>query len=237
MQIILSRVEGLRYYAGRTVPASISQLHPDAAASILQLEKDTGGLVYTDLWRSAAMSYAARNAKKGVQPAGFSAHNYGFAIDFDVDGTMKLKHWAYADLLKCWGEHGWYCHRRDGGSGFESWHANYLGPDAGKYLALTQEQAPSTWANAVEQKIIDHYGEQMKLTKEAAQRALAKIGMYHGDIDGFVGAQTTAALIVFQRAWGLLPAGLLDERTQRTLAFVTAEKEFMPIPGGVPHVV
>lgn len=206
-----------------TLPERFRYLWPPAADAFGLLELDTGGLVYSDILRSAEESLAAMQRKAGVQPPGFSGHNFGFSVDVAVDETMKLRSWDYERLSKELEAHGWYCHRRDGVRGYgksESWHFNYLGPGGGKYLVLAR---PGAWAAPLEARVQDVYGTALRLTDAELQACLKKLGMYAGDVDGMVGPLSKQAIGAFQRAWRL-PEGPADDRTRRVLAFVAAER-------------
>lgn len=208
------------------LPDRMLRLAPDAAASFLKLEDETGGLVYSDIWRSAESSLTASAEKRGVQPPAFSAHNYGIAFDVAIDSTLHLTGWSYSRLLRTLAQHGWYCHRRDGRYDFEGWHFNFFADRADRYLALVEPLKPKSWARAAEQAIRDRYDPEFELTPTQIQGALQKLGLYHGAIDGLIGPLTRAGLRAFQRAWNL-PENEADERTQRTLAFVAADLQFL----------
>jgi hypothetical protein len=233
MELVLAELpESLRHYTGKPVPKWMRVLHPTAAASLLQLEKDTGGLSYTDIWRSAEVSLNARATKQGVQPPGFSGHNFGFSIDLDIDGTLKLRKWTYAQLLVVMEKAGWYCHRRDGVMGkSECWHFNFFGPTPAPYLLVIDPKKASTWSAGVEKRIVTEYGKELTLSSMQVQTALKTMKLYNGDIDGKFGPISRSALGVFQKGWGLVASGdPSDPRTQRTLAFVTATKKIVPVP-------
>lgn len=231
MELLLTELpETLRHYTSKPVPRWMRVMHPEAAASLIQLEKDTGGLSYTDIWRSAEVSLRARKVKQGVQPPGFSGHNFGFSVDLDLDGTMKLRKWTYEQIVAVMENHGWYCHRRDGKTGkSEWWHFNYFGPHPEKYLKVIDPKRASTWAAGVEKRIVDTYGEALQLKPTAVQWELKKLKMYHGGIDGDLGPLSVEAIKAFQRAWGLKPDGVPGPKTQRTLAFITAEKKIVQL--------
>jgi hypothetical protein len=131
----------------------LSYLQHEAAESFLNAQGDTErGLVVSDMFRSMKASYErkyppGRPPRKDVQPPGFSAHNFGLAIDLAVDETMKglgIKKKPELDAFMA--EYGWYCHRKDGQRGSEDWHFNYLG-----YL-IPKDNERST-AGAIERKI------------------------------------------------------------------------------------
>lgn len=204
-----------------SLPTRFLFLHPKTAVGFAQLEAGTGGLVYSDILRSAEESLAAMQQKSGVQPPGYSGHNFGFSFDCAVDATLRLRGWTYSQLLDQLEGYGWYCHRRDGQGGPESWHFNFFGSDSPKYLAL----ATKSWSAPLEQLIEDTYGPQFLLSIADAQTALKKLGMLAGDVDGIIGPHTEAAVGAFQRAWLLPDTSDLDPRTMRVLAFVAADRE------------
>lgn len=209
-----------------TLPDRFRRLEPDAADALLALEQDTGGLIYTDVFRTAEESLAARKRKVGVAAPGWSGHNYGFSVDVAVEETLQLRGWKYADLLAAMEAHGYHGHRRDGVTGYrqmECWHFNYFGSRAAAFL----QHAGESWSAPVEHLIEDTYGEVLKLDVRKAQAALAKLRMYSGDVDGVAGPITRQSVMAFQRAWLLVPHGELDARTQRVLALVAAEIELL----------
>lgn len=204
------------------VPKRARFLHPEMwdAMQVLPLDK----LVFTDIYRSAEASMAARSTKRGVQRPGYSAHNFGLAFDLDVDASLKNLGMKYPDLLVLLADAGLYCHRRDGERGHEDWHWNFVGFDPAPYLQKASRQLSFSWSAPVEARIDEMYGHGFSLSPAEAQEALAKLGMYHGEIDGVLGPISRAAITVFQKAWSLSPDGILGAQTQRTLAFVTAVK-------------
>jgi hypothetical protein len=233
MKLILSEIteaiEHLDHYTGKPVPAWMRKMEPHAAASLIKLDRETGGLSYTDLWRSAEVSLHARQTKRGVQPPGYSAHNYGVAVDLDLDGTMKKRGWTYDKLIEVMKSYGWYCHRQDGKGGrSESWHFNYLGPDAAKYMKYSVSTQSITWDKPVESRITELYGSQFLLSDSEVQAVLKKLGLYKGDVDGKFGPISRTALMVFQKGWDLQATGMTDPRTSRTLAFIGAEITLVP---------
>lgn len=222
LQLKLEKVTGVVGVYGKTgdvFPTRMAFLHPDAAASFRAIQAK-GVVRVSDMFRSAEESLRARAEKSGVQPPGYSAHNYGVAIDVAVDDCLKTFKMAKPVFDSMMENHGWYCHRSDGRRGFEDWHFNYLGKNPGKYLAGLGTRTRDI---AVEAFIRDLFGDDLKLTPEEAQIALAKMKMYRGEIDGIWGGGSKQALLAFQRAWKLNENGDLDERTERTLAYVSAE--------------
>jgi hypothetical protein len=217
----------------REMPARMRYLEHSAYADWAPLSQ---WVVVSDMYRSPESSLAARASGRGAQPPGFSAHNFGEAVDVALDATMtnlaKLrgaKRVTKPELDAELAEYGWYCHRTDGKVGKskihphdESWHYNHLG--RGKSTAGFRSTA--AW---VEAQIVERYGAALYLGAPAdrpanAQAALKRLGMYSGRIDGLFGPISTQGLKAFQRAWGLRDTGKLDDRTCRTLAYVSSDR-------------
>lgn len=192
------------------LPKRMALLHPDALASLAPL---IPALVLTDVFRSPAASLAARAAKKGVAAPGFSAHNFGAAVDADVKKSVKrLGVASKAGLDAAMAQCGWRCFRADHEPAeAEAWHFSW-GADGPGSLAVER---------AI-QRVYPASAFALSLTE--AQEALASLRLYAGIIDGDFGRQSKAALAVFQRGWNLPDTGKLDARTQRVLAVVTARK-------------
>lgn len=233
MKLLLAEIpeslETLLHYTGKPVPKWMRKLAPDAAASLIKLDRDTGGLSYTDLWRSAEVSLMARQSKRGVQAPGYSGHNYGFSVDLDLEGTKKKRGWTYLQIIEAMQAHGWYCHRQDGKDGrSESWHFNYFGKDYPKYLKHSSSHISSSWSQPVEALMQERYSAQMKLSDIEVQASLKKLKFYSGELDGKIGPISRAGISQFQKAWDLQATGMADLRTQRTLAFLTAEITLVP---------
>jgi hypothetical protein len=221
--------ESLRHYTDKPVPKWMRRLAPEAAGSLLRIEAETGGLVYTDLWRSAEVSLAARADKHGVQPPAYSAHNFGYAIDVALEETMRRRDWSYVQLVGVLEGYGWHCHRRDiSPEKPESWHFNHLGPGYKAYLETVSARKPTTWHLAAEARIQKVYGDALQLDTPGVQYNLQKLKMYVGEIDGVAGPITRQGVLAFQRAWGLPATGQADEKTQRTLAFIAADVSLVP---------
>lgn len=196
------------------MPTRALRLHPDAAEAFVALESATGGLVYSDIWRSAEASLEARKSKRGVQRPGFSAHNWGIAFDCAVDATLKLHDWKYPQLVAACAQHGWYCHRADGARGFEDWHFNWLG--AGN---------KAHGESAALQRVRALYDADLALDAKEVQAGLMRLRMYRGDIDGIIGPRSQEAIEAFARAW-LLPTAEWKHTSsmfQQTLAFVASD--------------
>ena len=203
------------------VPERTRMLMPDAAASLLTLEEASGGLVYTDLYRSAQAQLVAHRLKRGTQPVAYSAHGYGFAADLDVDTTLRLHSMDYLQLVEFMGEHGWYCHRRDlDPLASESWHFNYLGEGAADFLALADE-THATWAKPAEARIEQLFGSDFAVADVDLPQLLLAAGIQGVNPDSPPDA-LKAAIEIFQRQWDLSIDGVAGPITRRTLAYVTA---------------
>jgi hypothetical protein len=214
-------------YRGR-VPRRMRFLAPDVGPQLLMLDRDTGGYIYTDMWRSADASLQARRVKRGVQRPGYSPHGFGLAVDLDLYGIMKAYKIHYGDILEVMKAHGWYCHRRDGlgPDEMEAWHFNYLSTDPDRYLKHVDVDNHATWSNAVEARILERYGRDFALTPTEIQNTLKALKMYGGEVDGQLSSSLCReAIMAFQRAWDLDVDGDAGPMTQRTMAFVTADRE------------
>jgi hypothetical protein len=121
-------------------------------------------------------------------------------------------------------EHGWYCHRRDHRRSFEDWHYNFLGHGGCGFL----HEGDRRTSAALERLLTATYGEHWVLGAKDLQRALAKLGLYGGNIDGDIGPLSKIAVQAFQRAWTLKPDKVPGPITQRTLAYVTAGRVVVP---------
>lgn len=206
-------------------PARMKYLAVDAAAALNSLEKDTGGLVYIDMWRDPVDSLVARRTRKTSQIPGYSTHNYGLAIDLDLKTILDEKKIRYEDLLYLMKKRGWYCHRRDGEvSRPEAEHFNFLGDLAEKYLVKTTMD-PTTWQRPAEERIYERYGKEFQLDIKTIQRLLSQINFYIGPFTGQLDPYTREGILAFQRAWDLVEDGTASPSLCRALSFVTCEKQ------------
>lgn len=207
-------------------PAKAALLHPLAAEGFAALQARIGKRVrVSDMFRTAEESLAARRQKSGVQPPGFSLHNYGIAIDIHTDAMLAATGMPKPVLDTVFRAAGWYCHRKDGQRGMEDWHYNFLGTGPAAEKLLEASAKSSSTSAAGEAHIVQLYADGLKLTPHETQEALAALRMYAGEIDGLLGPRSQEAIRVFQRAWALEETGTVDTRTERTLAYVTATKE------------
>lgn len=210
--------------------AKLKFLAPDAAGALLKVEKDTGGLIYTDLWRDPVASMVAKRTRRSTQLPGYSAHNFGMGMDLDVKTILAEKKILYEDLLYLLKKRGWYCHRRDGVENATDFdHFNFLGDTANQYL-LKCTMDPVTWDYAVDDRITERYQADFQLSVKQVQTSLAGIGFYAGEPSGTIDLYTREAIMAFQRAWDLIENGLADATLCRVVAFVTSSREMRSLP-------
>lgn len=196
-------------YHGR-VPKRALYMRPEAAHALLLVEQDTGGMVYTDIYRSPQAIRAAYRAKPGTQPVAYSFHGYGGAVDLDVDATKAKLGTDYSGVITLMEARGFYCHRRDGVAGegkSESWHFNYLGADGPALLAQTTDDH-TTWARPAESMIGMWYRAELQLNDAQVALLLPVAG--------------ATDVRDFQQRWDLVVDGIAGPQTRRVLAFVTA---------------
>jgi hypothetical protein len=218
MNIVLQQlpesVLGIYGDSKNLMPRTMRRLHPDAAASYLAIDALGVKLRVSDMFRSPEASLRAMQAKPGlVQPPGFSAHNYGLAIDVSLGDCLKRFSMTKTQFNAFMESHGWTCHRLDDARGPEDWHYNF------QVRHLIQPGDKSS-AAAVERKMQELYGAQMVLDISQAQTALKTMRLYSGEVDGKGGPLTETAIRSFQRAWQIRESGL-GRRTQRVLALAT----------------
>jgi len=217
---------GIYGQPGSPLPSRMAFLHPDAAASFAAAEAESGGLLYSDVYRDATGSLNAHRQKAGVQPPSYSAHGYGLAFDLAVDESIKRSGMAYPDLLAFWQRHGWYCYCRDGQRGNEDWHFNWLGPRADAILPQLDPARRATWWMGAENNIMAMYPEMgERMSGMEIQQALAEMGLYRGTIDGELGPLSASAAVEFGCAWDTPSMGRVFERTLR---FVSATVQTDP---------
>jgi len=231
LQLKLVRIQGVVGVYGESkdqFPVRMSFLQPDAATAY-QLAAQALKLRVSDMYRTAEESLRAVATKSGVQAPGYSAHNYGMAIDIDTEAVLKATGLSKTNLDKAMESFGWWCHRKDGNRGFEDWHYTYLGVGVTAKPFLDVDKNSTVRSAAVEARIRWLFKDDLLLNPEEAQVALSRLRMYHGEIDGLFGGGTQEALRAFQRAWNLPADGVLNPKTERTLAYVSAEvSEYHP---------
>lgn len=225
MRIQLTRLDplprGIYGATGDQFPKRAAFLHPAAAEAFASIERATGGLVYSDIYRPAASSLRAVDRKAGVLRPGYSAHGYGLAFDLAVDASLARLRCNYQALLDRLAAHGWHCHRRDRERGPEGWHFNFLGRAAEVILGHTSD-VHSTWSHAAELAIQFAYPEVTeRMGPTEIQLDLSMLELYHGEPDGVLGPKSKDAAEAFARAWRLPAAH--GVQFERTLRFVAAE--------------
>jgi len=202
------------------MPDRARYLQPSAAISFRAHLGDK--VQVSDMLRTAESSLSARRRGRGAQRPGYSGHNFGFSIDLAVSATMRRRKLASKKELDLWmASKGWWCHRRDHERDHEEWHYNFFGRDAGKWVRDGDRKTSA----GLERMIASKYERWwQKMTEKDAQRALTRLGMYDGDIDGSIGPISREAVRSFQRAWLVGETGSLNLMTKRTLAFVSSDR-------------
>jgi len=222
--VSVSNVLGIYGASKNDFPAKMARLHPDAAAAFKAAEAGLGVRIrVSDMFRTAEQSLIARSQKAGVMPPGFSLHNYGIAIDIATDDVLKVTKLTKPALDKKMEEFGWFCHRKDGKRGMEDWHFNFLGVGEAAAPFLKVAAGSTNTSAAGDAKIMSLYKDAMTLTPVEVQECLAHLKLYNGDLDGQIGPRSKEALMAFQRTWKLQPSGQVDKKTERTLAYVSAD--------------
>lgn len=98
MRIIVSQlppIKGPDAWGGWTQHRA-ALLHPMAARSFVDLYEASGRAIeVTDCLRTPQGSLDAMRSERGVQPPGFSAHNYGLALDLTIDEILRSPKWNY----------------------------------------------------------------------------------------------------------------------------------------------
>lgn len=223
-------IPGIYGRSGTGFPRRMAYLHPDAASLFAEMQDSMSwSVTLSDCWRSSVASLnrkwpPGRPMRPGTQPPAFSAHNYGLAIDIDVDRTLRVLGCSKEHLDVTMAKHHWFCHRRDHRRGREDWHYNCLGVGGHPQRLLMLASRRST-ARAVEHAIVELYGRSWEMTPLELQQHLAAVRLYDGELDAIIGPLSISAIKAFQRAWHLKPDGDPGPRTRRTLAFRVAELE------------
>lgn len=205
-------------------------LVPEAALALLQVEKDIGQLVYTDMWRDPISSLLQKRLRPDIPKPGYDPHNYGLSVDLNVGVILESKNIKYEELLHSMKKRNWICHRRDGEKnkpGYEQF--NFFKDEPTKYLEKCTLN-PETWDSAAELRIWELHGKDFRLTTKEVQARLTRILMYTGKFTETNDAYTREAIMTFQKAWGLNQSGIIDLTLCRTLALVTTELELNQIP-------
>ncbi len=224
------------YGANHVMPERALYVHPSAYAALISIAPR---VVCSDIFRSPESSLEAMQRKVGVQPPGYSHHNYGGAVDLAVRESMERGGFRTKVALDAFMLSAGFppFNVRLGATGAESWHFSHIpgwvGPGG-------RNTAPSA-----EAWIQIQYGAAFVAFRDdirAIQAALAKLGHYHGRIDGDWGPQSRTSLGMFQRALKVasyarvkgvadFSEGVADKVTCRVLAYCTADREI--VEGGL----
>jgi hypothetical protein len=215
------------------MPKRFRFLHPDAARSLLQMEKDYPGVFfYSDVLRNANGSRHRRRKNRdkrirqgktpiytGKKP-GFSAHSFGLCTDDMVRDNMRrlAAHLEEPEISKAdydavKKQYGWWCHRDgpnggDHSRGHEEWHYNWFGDDPERWL----DHSGRKTSGGVEAKVQALYGPFI-LDPAGVKEHLDRLGY----------ATDKAGIEAFQGDWTLSADGKAGPITQRTLLYVGAE--------------
>ncbi len=202
---------------GNKIPSRMMYLRNDAWIKLKEACVDLR-LFFSDIYRSPASSAEAYARKIGVSKPGYSGHNYGVAIDLDVQTTLKENATTYQHLCEYLIFHGWTPYQgtiSPFSRGKEDWHFNFIGSFAKAFGGSSQVE---NWIQSnikFETSLVD------------IQRMLFYLKFYQGEIDGSGGPLTSEAIKKFKRAW--LPAKILslgesdklDDLTIRTINIVS----------------
>ena len=221
----MTNVLGIYGATKDVMPERMARLRPDAAVAFTAAETALGQRIrVSDMFRTAEQSFQAMQTKKGVQPPGWSLHNYGIAIDIDTDAMLPAFKGKKADMDKFMEGFGWWCHRRDSKRGMEDWHYNFLGSNGRLLVDASDKPTKRTSTSAAaDARIQAMYGPGLSLTPVEVQECLAHLKLYGGEQDGKIGPRSQEAIRAFQRTWKLAETGTVDARTERTLAYVAAD--------------
>lgn len=220
-------VTGIYGWGKNVLAKRMLYLSPSAAYNFMEMNKEKE-VRCSDMFRTPEASLLARKRKRGVQPPGWSGHNFGFCIDIDVQWMLKNHDFKNKVELDEWMQsYGWFCHVPLGVKrSFESWHYNFFGVnDHQELLSYRNIKKRATWSWPVAKKIDLYYGSCWEHNNSYnVQRALKSLSIYNGNVDGILGPLSTEAVEVFQRAWGLKDDGIAGIKTRRVLMLVTADK-------------
>lgn len=215
------------YGAAHIMPERALWAHPSMYEALMRIAPH---VVFSDVFRSPESSLRAMQEKTGVQPPSYSFHGEGMAVDLSVAESMKRGGFRTKMALDAFMlAHGFPPFNiKLGATGQESWHWSYL-PDFDSAGQRNTAAASEAW---MRREHADVYGH---MTALGCQAALAKLGFYHGALDGKFGPQSVSALSMFQRALKIASyARIKGDRgyeegdagpvTERVLAYCAAER-------------
>lgn len=235
-------------YNGK-MPARSLLCHPDVWPSLKML---LPRVVWSDLTRTAESSLNRMIEKPGlVQPPSWSDHNVGGAGDAGVGESLKLGGFKNRRELdefttSCNFPMFWWTPGANAPApnkpGSETYHRSWLDPSGIDMDGFTPGRSTAAMA---ERRMLRWYPwlDVSTWTDKArtAQYCLARLGHYHGAIDGAFGPLSRTALAMFQRALQVrswcrkkgvsdFREGVLDKATARVLAFCAAERVVTEAP-------
>lgn len=227
------------------MPLRALMVHPEVWPAF---QRVAPRIVITDLTRTAESSLSRMAEKPGlVQPPGWSPHGPGGALDKDTEASFLLGGFTHRfELDEFLRGHGfpmfWWKSGIDAPKpnrpGAETYHNSWLPPDLraphGRNTAAASEVLMLRWYPWLD---VSTWTDKAR----TAQYCLARLGHYHGAIDGAFGPLSRTALAMFQRALQVrswcrkkgvtdFEEGKLDKATARALAFVAAERVITVAP-------
>lgn len=212
------------------MPTRLRAMNPRAAGAIRRMKQETGELlVVSDMLRSPESSlHASQEPGRSALPPGESGHNYGDSLDLHVEAMLARLHlMKKRDLDAFMAQFDFYCFFLDGRENVrEWWHYNHL---PAEYRDADGGFSTTVTTGYLENMIQKQYGADMNLSVLECQTALKQLRFYVGDLDGKVGRLTHVAVSAFQSHW--MPkhrTGVLDAKTQRLLAYLTASIHWVP---------
>lgn len=205
-------------------------LAPEAALSLVAIEKEVGKLTYSDMWRDATSSSLSRRIRINTPRPGYDPHNFGLSVDINTKITLEDRKLRYEDLLRIMKKRGWLCQRRDGeGEKPGSEQFNFFKDEPIRYIEKCTMD-PTTWDSAAELRIWELHGKSFQLTIKEVQTLLSKISFYAGQLTDTNDVYSREAIMAFQRAWELPQSGIPDISLCRVLSFVAADLELGQMP-------
>lgn len=219
------------------MPKRARAMHPLAAADYIRMmdtEPPERQPVVSDMLRSPETSlHISQIPGRSALPPAYSGHNFGESIDSDHT-TMRKRAGFHSkkELDALFAKYNFFNFWQDDEEehDIEDWHNNHT---PAEFRDKDGGFSSKTSVAYLEQMTLKRYGAQMVLTVRECQAALNTLGFDVGKVDGDVGTLTRRGLEAFQHRW--IPrhtTGEFDARTQRTLAFLTAEIVWVP-PGTV----